>query len=55
MSRFKDWITERKAIREAKRELSGKKTFFEWAKDTYMCFKAKREIKRLEKENKEGK
>ena len=48
MGKFRDWLI----YREAKRELNGKKTFFEWIKYQYICFCAKREIKKLEKEQK---
>lgn len=45
MGKLKDW----KMVREAKRELSGKKTFFEWLKDKYMCFLAKKELRKEQK------
>jgi hypothetical protein len=46
MSKFKDWLISR----EAKRQLGGRITFFEWLKDKYICFEAKREIKKQAKE-----
>lgn len=48
MGKFKDYLM----LREAKRELNGKKTFFEWVKDKLICLEAKKELKKIEKQNK---
>ena len=45
MGKFQDW----KIKQEAKRQLNGKKTFFDWLEDKYMCFEAKRELKKQQK------
>ena len=48
MGKFQDW----RIRREAKRELSGKKTFVEWLQDKFIKLQAKRELKKLEKQQK---
>lgn len=45
MSKFQDWLIKRKA----KRELLGKKTFVEWLKYKFVCFEAKKELKKQQK------
>lgn len=51
MGKFKDW----RIKREAKRILSGKRTFSEWLQDKIIYLHAKREIKRLKKKEEESK
>ena len=48
MSKFQDW----RIKREAKREFSGQKTSVEWMQDKFIKLQAKRELKKLEKQQK---